>query len=176
MLVYCPAHLIRDYVIPCFRVIFLLVVVAFYGGCRSEQRPGPVPPLRSPGQQCCRSLAVQLVPIDTAIGATPITASSESLKWAAIHKPIWTNVPRSMTQQYPETAHSAPGYRLFARVSEHSKARMVARTMWACPWWRRMDSDHRSRKATDLQSAPFDRSGTPPNKNIQLDASNWSWQ
>ena len=25
-----------------------------------------------------------------------------------------------------------------------------------------MDSDHRSRKATDLQSAPFDRSGTPP--------------
>jgi len=29
-------------------------------------------------------------------------------------------------------------------------------------WWRRMDSDHRSRKATDLQSAPFDRSGTPP--------------
>ena len=25
-----------------------------------------------------------------------------------------------------------------------------------------MDSDHRSRTATDLQSAPFDHSGTPP--------------
>ena len=29
-------------------------------------------------------------------------------------------------------------------------------------WWRRMDSDHRSWKATDLQSAPFGHSGTPP--------------
>ena len=29
-------------------------------------------------------------------------------------------------------------------------------------WWERMDSDHRSRKTTDLQSAPFGRSGTPP--------------
>ncbi|CAB1242517.1 protein of unknown function [Ruminococcaceae bacterium BL-6] len=29
-------------------------------------------------------------------------------------------------------------------------------------WWRRMDSDHRSYKATDLQSAPFGHSGTPP--------------
>ena len=29
-------------------------------------------------------------------------------------------------------------------------------------WWERMDSNHRSRKTTDLQSAPFGRSGTLP--------------
>ena len=29
-------------------------------------------------------------------------------------------------------------------------------------WWERMDSDHRSEDATDLQSAPFDHSGTLP--------------
>ena len=29
-------------------------------------------------------------------------------------------------------------------------------------WWERMDSDHRSRKTTDLQSAPFGHSGTLP--------------
>lgn len=40
-----------------------------------------------------------------------------------------------------------------------------------------MDSDHRSRKATDLQSAPFDRSGTPPDTSIcDYVESNWSWQ
>ena len=29
-------------------------------------------------------------------------------------------------------------------------------------WWERVDSNHRSRKTTDLQSAPFGRSGTLP--------------
>ena len=29
-------------------------------------------------------------------------------------------------------------------------------------WWERMDSNHRSYTATDLQSAPFGRSGTLP--------------
>ena len=29
-------------------------------------------------------------------------------------------------------------------------------------WWERMDSNHRSEDATDLQSAPFGHSGTPP--------------
>ena len=31
-------------------------------------------------------------------------------------------------------------------------------------WWGMMDSDHRSRKTTDLQSAPFGHSGIPPHK------------
>ena len=46
-----------------------------------------------------------------------------------------------------------------------------------------MDSDHRSRKATDLQSAPFDRSGTPPYRELRRRRSSlsaalrrWSWQ
>ena len=38
-------------------------------------------------------------------------------------------------------------------------------------WWRRMDSDHRSWKATDLQSAPFGHSGTPPYVPLLLEAS-----
>ena len=29
-------------------------------------------------------------------------------------------------------------------------------------WWARVDSDHRSNDATDLQSAPFGHSGIPP--------------
>ena len=29
-------------------------------------------------------------------------------------------------------------------------------------WWRRLDSNQRRRKPTDLQSAPFSHSGTPP--------------
>ena len=34
-------------------------------------------------------------------------------------------------------------------------------------WWRRLDSNQRRRKPTDLQSAPFSHSGTPP-RNSQL--------
>lgn len=33
----------------------------------------------------------------------------------------------------------------------------------AC-WWRRLDSNQRRRKPTDLQSAPFSHSGTPPQR------------
>ena len=29
-------------------------------------------------------------------------------------------------------------------------------------WWERVDSNHRSRETTDLQSVPFGRSGTLP--------------
>src|ERR1700678_880130 len=31
-------------------------------------------------------------------------------------------------------------------------------------WWRRLDSNQRRRKPTDLQSAPFSHSGTPPRR------------
>ena len=31
-------------------------------------------------------------------------------------------------------------------------------------WWRGLDSNQRRRKPTDLQSAPFSHSGTPPNE------------
>ena len=33
-------------------------------------------------------------------------------------------------------------------------------------WWAGMDSNHRRRKPTDLQSAPFSHSGTPPKNSI----------
>ena len=33
-------------------------------------------------------------------------------------------------------------------------------------WWRRLDSNQRRRKPTDLQSAPFSHSGTPPRRAI----------
>src|SRR5580698_2950174 len=35
-------------------------------------------------------------------------------------------------------------------------------------WWRRLDSNQRRRKQTDLQSAPFSHSGTPPSENCGL--------
>src|SRR5512133_504341 len=34
-------------------------------------------------------------------------------------------------------------------------------------WWRGVDSNHRRRKPADLQSAPFGRSGTPPNSDVR---------
>ena len=34
----------------------------------------------------------------------------------------------------------------------------------ASAWWRRLDSNQRRRKPTDLQSAPFSHSGTPPGR------------
>ena len=35
-------------------------------------------------------------------------------------------------------------------------------------WWKRVDSDHRSKDATDLQSAPFGHSGTLPHIKFPL--------
>ena len=43
-------------------------------------------------------------------------------------------------------------------------------------WWGVADSNHRRRKPTDLQSAPFDRSGNPPRtipERSKLQAKNW---
>ena len=34
-------------------------------------------------------------------------------------------------------------------------------------WWRRLDSNQRRRKPTDLQSAPFNHSGTPPRRTVE---------
>ena len=36
------------------------------------------------------------------------------------------------------------------------------RDAWISRWWAGMDSNHRSREAADLQSAPFNHSGTYP--------------
>lgn len=35
-------------------------------------------------------------------------------------------------------------------------------------WWERVDSDHRRTKPTDLQSAPFSHSGTPPSRENEI--------
>ena len=40
-------------------------------------------------------------------------------------------------------------------------------------WWERMDSNHRSIKAADLQSVPFGHSGTLPYSIYS--AFKWSW-
>ncbi len=40
-------------------------------------------------------------------------------------------------------------------------------------WWERMDSNHRSVKAADLQSVPFGHSGTLPY--LILVKIQWSW-
>ena len=44
------------------------------------------------------------------------------------------------------------------------KCRVISVIRTASYWWRKMDSNHRSRKTTDLQSALFGHSGTPPCK------------
>ena len=41
------------------------------------------------------------------------------------------------------------------------------RLLSECRWWG-MDSNHRRRKPTDLQSAPFSHSGTPPEREIRI--------
>ena len=37
-------------------------------------------------------------------------------------------------------------------------------------WWRRLDSNQRRRKPTDLQSAPFSHSGTPPKRTAEYNS------
>ena len=51
-----------------------------------------------------------------------------------------------------------------ARVLPLNYSRSGDNTLIWNLWWRRLDSNQRRRKPTDLQSAPFDRSGTPPNE------------
>ena len=41
----------------------------------------------------------------------------------------------------------------------------------AVSWWRRLDSNQRRRKPTDLQSAPFSHSGTPPRRTCDYSTS-----
>ena len=53
----------------------------------------------------------------------------------------------------PTTAAS----RRSPNVKSHSQNLVFA-------WWRRLDSNQRRRKPTDLQSAPFSHSGTPPRR------------
>jgi hypothetical protein len=43
-------------------------------------------------------------------------------------------------------------------------------------WWRRLDSNQRRRKPTDLQSAPFSHSGTPPRRTAEYSTGRRPWQ
>ena len=47
-------------------------------------------------------------------------------------------------------------------------ASALVRSLWRLQWWRRLDSNQRRRKPTDLQSAPFNHSGTPSAANRKL--------
>ena len=46
----------------------------------------------------------------------------------------------------------------------------LLKSIWHLPvcWWRRLDSNQCRRKPTDLQSAPFSHSGTPPEASLRL--------
>ena len=68
-----------------------------------------------------------------------------SSAWKASALPLsYTRVPLSLSAK-PRLSLNTP--------FEHTKR-----------WWRRLDSNQRRRKPTDLQSAPFNHSGTPPAK------------
>ncbi len=47
---------------------------------------------------------------------------------------------------------------------EYFSSHTSAHTRVRVSWWRRLDSNQRRRKPTDLQSAPFNHSGTPPRR------------
>jgi hypothetical protein len=49
-----------------------------------------------------------------------------------------------------------------AATRRHDADSAVSRARFT--WWRRLDSNQRRRKPTDLQSAPFSHSGTPPRR------------
>ncbi len=49
-------------------------------------------------------------------------------------------------------------------LAPHIKATVAAFLLLHFAWWRRLDSNQRRRKPTDLQSAPFSHSGTPPKR------------
>ena len=54
-----------------------------------------------------------------------------------------------------------------ARIARFAKMTLVAVFNTTYHWWRGLDSNQCRRKPTDLQSAPFSHSGTPP-ENLEL--------
>ena len=83
-----------------------------------------------------------------------------SLAWKAKVLPL--NYSRVGIVQRPRWARptQAPfGHRSATNSSTVTLARFQKK---AGSWWRRLDSNQRRRKPTDLQSAPFSHSGTPP--------------
>src|SRR6185436_13581270 len=83
-----------------------------------------------------------------------------SLAWKAKVLPLnYSRVgvvpwPLSTSDQAPLTV-PPPSTHLSTRLAK--PLRLLEET-----WWRRLDSNQRRRKPTDLQSAPFSHSGTPP--------------
>ena len=86
--------------------------------------------------------------------AAPLAAVSAQLHRAESPRP--KNVPPA---RFPYGLPN-PSSRTFNFAFIQKKSSMLFQTY--CFWWERMDSDHRSYKATDLQSAPFGHSGTLP--------------
>ena len=60
------------------------------------------------------------------------------------------------------------------RQTSFKKRTFVGRQKCVFCWWGMVDSDHRSECTTDLQSAPFGRSGNPPYCGSRF-VTLWSW-
>ncbi len=84
-----------------------------------------------------------------------------SLAWKAKVLPLnYSRIARALTARH--------------RCPETLSERLSPNTLYliAC-WWRRLDSNQRRRKPTDLQSAPFSHSGTPPQRTSNYATEKW---
>ena len=101
------------------------------------------------------------------------TISAPSL--APLHHTKHTNKHRQIN--YPQHRITLPQKSTYVLQLNHPTAHFYVSTSpnsyftatvcdYRSSWWRRLDSNQRRRKPTDLQSAPFSHSGTPPNETV----------
>lgn len=88
--------------------------------------------------------------------ASPIYSSKRRSGRVSLYNPISVSYHRAM-RIYPKTNISV---NILNTLFLQHKKRPCAYTQGL--WWEMVDSDHRSYKATDLQSAPFGHSGNLP--------------
>jgi hypothetical protein len=99
-----------------------------------------------------------------ALPSPPLQRSAAASDGAASNRPLPTASPLSQVALFIQSAFSrALWYPLgCGKEPRAASSAPSPATRKNASWWRRLDSNQRRRKPTDLQSAPFSHSGTPP--------------
>lgn len=96
-------------------------------------------------------------PVERETGIEPV-----SLAWKAKVLPL--NYSRPGARHFTAALMATPPAKCRQTSTHTGCANMQQQSQQLRLWWRRLDSNQRRRKPTDLQSAPFSHSGTPPRR------------
>ena len=115
-----------------------------------------IPPRGTFLLNCCSSIAGGGGWIRTIVG---VSQQIYSLPPLATRAPLHSRRTQILTSLFWLVKSTAKIFTSFDRFHQLGQSSSDLRQNL---WWRGMDSNHRRRKPTDLQSAPFSHSGTPP--------------